>query len=128
MGVMRVLRLAGAWRWVVVVLGLSACVPPVHTAAGDGVIDLSGEPFSRGRVPLDGEWRGIRGAHVPVDVPMTDASLWPVPGTWPDDPGEESPELGLATYSLVIRLPEEGGPYSIRPVERIRHRRSSSTA
>ena len=85
-----VLRLAGAWcrdhgwwGWVVLVLGLSACVPPGHTTARDGVIDLSGEQFSRGRVPLDGEWRGIRGAHVPADAPMVDASLWTVPGSWP---------------------------------------------
>ena len=37
------------------------CVPPGHTTARDGVIDLSGEQFSRGRVPLDGEWRGFGG-------------------------------------------------------------------
>ena len=30
-----------------------------------------------------------------------------------DDPARNR-LLGLATYSLVIRLPEEGGPYSIR--------------
>ncbi len=105
---------APAW-WLAVLLPCwTACRPTVHTEAQDGVLDLTGEQWFDGPVAMDGEWRLVRGKLVPPDQTMADAPLVDVPADWPDDPGHEPGAFGHGTYSLVVRLPAEGGPFSIR--------------
>ena len=84
--------------------------PRVH----NGVLDLRSEQWLDGPISLDGEWRHVRGELVPVDVSMDTADLTPVPGAWADDPTWDVPAFGVGTYSLVVRLPEAGGPFTIR--------------
>ena len=105
------------WRVAAAILILfalfAACLPLMTSqvasdapAVAMGTIDLSAMRGLDKVVPLSGEWRVTwRGGPAPDGPPAGTERFVHVPGRWSGDPGPAGrplPELGVATYSLVV--------------------------
>jgi len=106
-----------AWQ-AIVLLGLLLAVSctPNEPLATRGKLDLTTWDFSRQPVvKLDGEWdfwwdKSAEPANL-SDLPGAETAK--VPGFWNAQEASRHPALGAATYRLQLRLPKNGGPWSL---------------